>query len=478
MNITVYTSFSKRKNSTKQPTGGTSVTCDIKHTNSMRQPIFHINKDDLTGGITPESIKYVKDTDHSIYYYVDDVEYVPNKFYALHCTIDPMATYKSSITGSTQYVLYSASSYLPYIPDPRIPHEAEVFIRQIPSGNTYFVTPPYGFYMLTTLADDPTPGNSGGRFLTTYAIEYGDVVDLAKEFIDTDFSNVFSLKLADAYDAISSLVYIPISSTNIPKGLGETKKTVYLGNKGMTGVEGWIMDSKQCVVQLKDSIVCNFTHYDDWRLSSPYTEAAVYLPGFGVVELNPLQCAYQLDVEMNIDLFTGDCTTYLYGYNEAPLPGDVGGLIGSYNYHIGIDIPVAQYTGNVMGALGAIAGVATSAVGLAAGGPFGAVGAIGMASNVGNIFLSAGSKTASIKGSVSSSSWYANHPTVELIERCLHVEDPAQMNATHGRPYMKEETLSNLSGYCQCMNASISINGFDADRDIINGYLNGGFYIE
>ena len=98
MNITVYTSFSKRKNSTKQPTVGTSVTCDIKHTNSMRNPTFHINKDDLTGGITPESIKYVKDTDHSIYYYVDDVEYVPNKFYALHCTIDPMATYKSSIT--------------------------------------------------------------------------------------------------------------------------------------------------------------------------------------------------------------------------------------------------------------------------------------------------------------------------------------------------------------------------------------------
>ena len=39
-------------------------------------------------------------------------------------------------------------------------------------------------------------------------------------------------------------------------------------------------------------------------------------------------------------------------------------------------------------------------------------------------------------------------------------------------------SISGLSGFVKCRNASIQIAGFEGDQEQVNGYLNNGFYFE
>ena len=47
-----------------------------------------------------------------------------------------------------------------------------------------------------------------------------------------------------------------------------------------------------------------------------------------------------------------------------------------------------------------------------------------------------------------------------------------------GRAKFAAATISSLSGYIQCMDASVDIPGYSSEKDRVNGYLNGGFYYE
>ena len=101
MTATFWSNFSKRNNSTKQPSGsGTSYTVYLKDNVSVLAPVFRIEGIDLT-------VTYCQWNGR--YYFVRDIVLSNNAIYEVHCEIDPMATWKSAIGSSSQYVLRSAS---------------------------------------------------------------------------------------------------------------------------------------------------------------------------------------------------------------------------------------------------------------------------------------------------------------------------------------------------------------------------------
>ena len=55
---------------------------------------------------------------------------------------------------------------------------------------------------------------------------------------------------------------------------------------------------------------------------------------------------------------------------------------------------------------------------------------------------------------------------------------PADYQATHGFLLMQKKTLSSLSGYIKCNNASVPIAGMSTEKDEVNNFLNSGFYYE
>ena len=107
--------FPKRRNSTKVPTSelSDSRTVTLKENTSQDQPTFIVTGNNFNYNYCEWDGKY---------YFINDIESLRNNEIAVSCVLDPMATYKTQILASTQFVSYSASTgIVPYLVDTRLP---------------------------------------------------------------------------------------------------------------------------------------------------------------------------------------------------------------------------------------------------------------------------------------------------------------------------------------------------------------------
>lgn len=113
--------FTKKSNSTAQPnlTGITPFSCKLKAPCSIMQPVLQFNFNDAwKNALYSQNYAYIPDFHR--YYRV--VNWTYNGALA-ECTlkVDVLASFKSSITASSQYVLRSASAYDGFIKDTKYP---------------------------------------------------------------------------------------------------------------------------------------------------------------------------------------------------------------------------------------------------------------------------------------------------------------------------------------------------------------------
>lgn len=469
MQITVYTSFSKRKNSTKVPTGGTTVNnVELKNNTSIHSPTFILGN--ITG-VTMNKITYVKAFDE--YYFVTDVSVTPHNYWEITCVCDPMASHKSEITGSKQFVVYSASDHDDYIADARISQEAwvDTYIKEF--TKSYYSST--GYYVLTCLSEG-TDGR-GAEFVTNYMLEPSELQKLAEDLIATDWSASAILNVIEKpFNSVVSLRFIPLSASDVRTQVGSMTvlKQLLIGNTPMDTAQGYIFPSGTCIYSFNDSLTPGWNRSDDWRIAPPYTTGDLFLPGYGTVEVNPLQCQTDLTVEVEADAITGDVTIYILGKNALL---DAASIITTLNFNVAVQVPIAQLGANATGTVASLGGGLMAAAGMAMGGIGAIAGIGGMVAGASGAILNLMGRTASVKGSIAGKSWLSS-PPITLTERVVTTKALDSMNDTQGRPLMEEKTLSSLSGYCQCQNASVSINGFDEDRDYINNTLNSGFFLE
>ena len=97
----------------------------------------------------------------------------------------------------------------------------------------------------------------------------------------------------------------------------------------------------------------------------------------------------------------------------------------------------------------------------------------------GNTALSFNQRAVSMKGGYSGRSSFAD-TTYSLTVVKTDTEDPdnASYIARWGRPVGVTHAISNHSGYVQCDNAAVALAGDNTEREIINNYLNTGFFYE
>ena len=113
MNITFY-KFQKRVNSTAQPGSGvTSKTyaCKLKDDTSITEPSILIVKESAQVYTDLLSYNYAYIADFGRYYFVRNVISVSNVLVEFVLEVDAMASFKTQIGNSSEYVLRSASSY-------------------------------------------------------------------------------------------------------------------------------------------------------------------------------------------------------------------------------------------------------------------------------------------------------------------------------------------------------------------------------
>lgn len=470
MNINIYTGFSKKKNSTKVPSGtGTSVTASLKRQTSYHNPVFVLSP---VTGVTMEDISYVKYGSH--YYFVTDITVVPNNVYEISCSEDPMATHRSEILGSSQYVLYSASRNNPLIADSRIVID-DTELHTAGTGSTDGLDTT-GCYIMSCLNY-----KQGNTLTSTYIMSSMNLMIMARFLMNdsiwtgTSFEAWFKNTVGNAYDSIISLKWVPVNYSGIPG----TEEIVALGTTdlqwtdghGLNVVYGITVPTSVASVISKTFTIDHVFHYkDDWRIANPFTRAKMLLPSFGLVDINPVEFLTGSKVRYAIDMLSGGCTVFLYGNNDQQ--------IASMNFNIATDVPIAQIGGRGIGSIATIAtGLGTLLATAATGG---AASAVGMAGGVAAAIKGTGdlfSTTPSSRGNMGDRSW-VGYPNPGIIEYYMDTQDLNEFNNTNGMPLMEEVTLSTLYGYCQCADASVSIAGYDSDRDYINNVLNSGFFIE
>lgn len=461
MTIKTWSNFSKRRNSTKQPTGGTSVTCVLKESTSIEKPTFVLNSNDFT-------INYVQAFGH--YYFVDDIKSVRNNIIEVSCSMDVGATFKSEIGSYTAFIERSATYSNTMLPDPEVAMmNDETVISVASSALSIFV--PGGFYVISVLNNV----GSGTGFTTTYITDIVNMRALAA-YVNTDWGAAasdlldwFQSTFLKTADSIIDCIWVPVAFSALPAG-NVSYETMKIGVDVIPGVSGY-RTTGPCIVSQNLSIAIPHI-YTDFRKGAPYTTGKLYIPGYGIVDFNPLDFAGDtINLYFDCDVSTGDTVCYL--------KDNAANLVATYTYNVGVSCPVGKVGSNVTQTIGGIISTAGSVVSALSSGGASAIasGVSATASGI-NTMANAVAPTASVHGGKGGRAIAENGLDIVVTLTCKATTDPDDLQATHGKPIMIDGLISSFSGYIKCSGADVPIAGLEPDKAAVNDLLNGGFYYE
>lgn len=472
MQIKYWTGFSKRKNSTKQPTGGTTAVVYLKEDTSILNPSF-----ECVG--VPENVNYIRVDDWARYYFVTNVQRVGTDRIIIDCEVDTLATYKSSIGAYNGFVEYATSSNNKMIYDSRNKPTGD--IDATPTTFTfssgYFSTT--GCYIVSVLNTD---NNGVGGSACYYALDQVALQQFCAVVYDTAQDAALKNQWFDVQNSVVSIAWVPIDYNKILPGAASN---VHIGKTDLLVVQGKKL-SARVYSDSTGSTSINYAAYSGgagadmtYLENAPFTTGEMYLPFVGIVPINVEECAFSksMSIHVKFDIITGDIVYQIY----------YGGVwTQTFNGNMATKMPVS---GATYDAVGVASGVLTSIGGVAA--TFASM----IASQGATVPLMAGLGTMAAGATMAAKSSQIHtmingtnssalgahmglNPFVVIIQQSPTMIDVTEPKAEQGLPYYKTATISSLSGFVKCNNASVSIVGYTEERDTVNDYLNNGFYYE
>ena len=525
-----FGSFSKRRNSTKQPVSlSDQKTVVLKESCSQDRPIFKC---------TGNNFNYNYCMWDGKYYFIDEIISLKNNEVEIHCILDPLATYKADIIASTQFVSYSSEHTSIWLADTRIPvlqstttsyrtqltgilstigtfilsvvgesgsvtyctlnaSDIQRLIDQISTWETNGITSALANISFSTPAYERTNYRvvPSGDSLTDCMQVLVDVIIGAFEQLGHTFSNVMDSynqirstieaaaveagfvgnAYANAPQCIRSCIWVPFDFARIPQG-PTVSGNIMLGNFDV----GFGMAT--CgITPVTDTVTIDIPwQFSDWRRSI-CEDVYLYLPLVGMVQLSGDSLTHRssLSIDWSVTYTDGVICYKVRSGNE---------VIGSYGAQCSMNYPIGI---NQQASAGEVITTAISGIEKAVGtlidssiNPVSA--AAGIAGFAGELAI-AGYETENTKKSSHISCiggigggagiglgrdivcYTVAHPTVV---------QPSDMVATMGYPTMKPMSLATLTGYCQCANAHVECAATASELNAIDMYLNTGFYIE
>lgn len=489
-----FGSVSKRKNSTLQPTLSSSYDCIIKQPCSIDNPTFVIQDSNFN-----MAFNYAK-WDNT-YYFIDSIVSVRNDIWEVSCVIDVLATYKTEILASTQYVCYSSQAGDTWLADTRIPVLKSTTVSKATTALGIFNST--GFYVLSVV------GKTGCE---TFCVNKSTLTGLISEiqnWQDDGINNIVnnlpsapsgSPTTEDALDTLSSvLIGLQEASTRtgfignaysnapacirsciwVPFNLSDFSggsHPIWLGNYDTTKA-GFELNGTPTTGSVSVNIPW---HFSDWRRG--YCEDVyLYLPLVGMVGLSSDSLTHASSITVKYSATGTDGTVCYQVISGNEIIGSYGGQC-SANYPIGINQQASA--GEVVTS---VANGASKMVNAAINSSVSPISAAAVAGGVTIEGVKAGYETLNIANSTHLSCiggiGGGAGVGLDLSITCYTVAHdtvvaPADMKDTMGLPTMKAMALSTLTGYCQCANAHVAAPAMGAELDAIDLYLNSGFYIE
>lgn len=472
MTIYYWTNFSKRKNSTKRPSGtGTSKTVVLKEGTSIERPTFVFSSNDFT-------INYIQAFGH--YYFVDDIKSVRNDLIEVSCSMDVLATFKTEIGSYTAFIERSATHINSLIPDPYVTMLNSETLQE----NSYSVTDLFtagGVYIISVLNNL----GSGAGFTTYYMTDKANIMALAA-YVNTDWGSAISpgsdetgatnritdwlqatfLKTADS---IIDCIWVPFNLPSPPVSFA-SQETLKIGVDSVSGVTGYRFTSPGLI---SESYTVSIPHYySDFRKGAPYTVGKMFLPGFGIVDFNPLDFGGDtITVTFDADYTTGDVMCYFKDLS--------GKIISTYSYNVAVSCPVGKVSANAAGTAGGILSTLGSvATAIASEGGKAVSAGVAAISGAANTLATAVAPSVSVHGAKGGRAIINNGLDLICTTISKLTTQPSDLGPAQGRMSMGRAALSSCSGYVRCSDASIEIAGMESEKDAVNNFLNSGFYYE
>ncbi len=478
MAFTVYFySFSKKENSTAQPTGGTSYDCQLKAPCGILNPKILLN---LGASGNPAAYNYAYIASFNRYYWVTEWTNTGTLWEA-SMQVDVLASYKSAIGSSSLYALRSAYSYNGDIVDALYPCKANV------SQDSQTFSPLFsnstGVYVCGIVCASGSSSSivsataqigsvkyyymspAGLATLCAYLLDssnYSSMGSGGETFNMNDCSLELQKSLIDPLQYIKSCIWLPIASPTL------TTQSLYINGWSVPGVEMAPVTSKYASQNKTDLVLIK--HPDAATrgsyLNGPgYTSIWMNAGAYGTFEIDTNLTAYETNLLFNetIDITSG-----------------LGQLtVGNSTVNIekrramrGISIQLSQVVTDTLGAIGAGAsGFAGGAAALMMGDVAGAIG-----SAVGGIVNAAKANAPKSTSTGGNGQWVdVIDPYTINYEFFRPVPDD---NSHHGRPLCQNITLSSYPGYLLIQDADISIAATADELSKIRAYLESGFYYE
>ena len=474
--INFYT-YSKRVNSTAIPSGtGTEYDATIKQPCSIINPVIEINAMQTAS----PAFNYCHIADFERWYWVSNWTWERGLWIA-DLTIDPLASWRTEIGASSNYIVRSASNYNLNITDnywPTVNDAAITTNFTIKTGSTYpfsaLDVASLGCYVLGVInnaADTLNCSNS----ISYYVLTYNEMRNLTKYMLgDISYMNIQDIGaelakgIINPFDYIVSCIWLPMDYTQIAS---QTSVVIKAGWWTPTDGNGYILGHQLSSAAFTRAYTFNMdvpkhpqaSTYGAYLNAAPYAQYYVTVGPWGTIPIDPqlIYSASYLRFDIELDVISGQAVLYF---------GNSAGMKKSAAHfaQVGVPIQLSQIGIDTLGAASGILSAAGNAVMDVARGNY--AGALaGVVSAV----------DAAMPEPASSGSQGSYCGTAQLPEIIGKFYSISGKDITHrGAPLCQVATINTLSGYVLVDDPEISAPATAAEMELIRNYMAGGFYYE
>ena len=484
MTVTFY-KFTKRENSTKQPTTGTGhdITCNLKEECSFMMPVLLVSPSIVSGTFSPNVYNYAYIPYWQRYYFITDWNYL-NGVWEATLSVDVMASFKTEIGSTSSYIIRSSSNYNGDIIDGFYPTTsvssttkqqfAYDFIYQTSVSEGCFIV---GF--INNLSD----AQFGA--VTYYALTLSELTAVLTFLFSGNVyqtSNIMEIgeglwkSIFNPFQYVVSCMWVPWAAST----MSDTTSTVTVGywNTSITG-------------HIAKTLVKTFGYYSGLPITlhpqwstrgfylnkAPYSRYTLYFPPFGTIPIDSSFIKHEYEESghghnylhgyIYCDCITGVADLYLSitdGYGSS---ADGYMYCGVRSAQIGVPVQLAQVTSDYMGAI--IGGAQTLESAMSKD-----------HASISGIFQGIKNGLESIVPQVVTSG--SNGCLTEVMTPplliCEHYQLVDENLSEFGRPLCATKTINTLSGYVQCGEADHPFSGTSEETRKINDFMRNGFYYE
>lgn len=464
--------FNKKPNSTSRPSAPfiTCENCLLMDDTSIINPriAFRFGLEEA-----PIACNYAYIPEFKRYYFVNDWTWHNGQWIALF-NCDVMASYKTEIGDSTQYVLRNATTYNESIIDTFYPARCGCDIQKSEMENPFVPVFGGGSYVLGIINSDNN--STGVGAISYYVLTPAQFAVFREKLLGnvewfnegiSDISEDLAKTLFNPFQYISSCLWFPftITGTSVNKlSFGWWNIDVPCSRLPGSGVQTF----GSTIATPKHPQSTGKAYLND----SPFSQYRFDWPCVGCVAIEPkyLYSVPHFGYICQVDLVTGGATIELKALN-----GDltIDRTITILSSQIGVPIRLAQISADYFGNVASVAGGNFGGLLNAGAAMFSSLLGGNSASAIGN---AVDASFASVQSSGTNGSASAFFLPPVLQGKFLRVVDDMPVNM--GRPLCAAKQISTLSGFTLCQSSRIEIPGTYEEASSIIDYMNGGFFYE